>query len=106
MAAAPIASVLKKWFHVDVIKMFASSIMELSRQGSEGSFPVIDDISSYRFAGVKKTKLTIDGSLHREELTRHIVFRRNEQIQKGIFAEMRGYASSLLWSLSSHQALC
>lgn len=54
MAAAPMASVLKKWFHVDVIKMFESSIIELSLLGSEGSFPVIDDISWYRFAGVKK----------------------------------------------------
>lgn len=70
MAAAPIASVFKKWFRVDVIKMFESSIIELSLQGSEGSFPIIDDISSYRFAGVKKNNRW---SLHREEATRHIV---------------------------------
>lgn len=56
MAAPPIAYVIKKWFHVDVIKMFESSIIELSRQGSEASFPLIDGISSYQFSGVKKKK--------------------------------------------------
>lgn len=89
MTAAPIASVLKKWFHVDVIKKFESSIIELSRQGSEGSFTAIDDISSYHFAGVKKK--TIDRSLYREERTRlYCLWKKptneqlkEQQIQKG-----------------------
>lgn len=42
MAVVQIASVLKKWFHVDVIKLFESSIINLSLQGSGGRFPVID----------------------------------------------------------------
>lgn len=83
MAAPPIAYVVKKWFHVDVIKMFESSIIILSRQGSEGSLPLIDGISSYRLAGVKNK--TIDGSLHREEQTRAYCLRKkptNEQLKE------------------------
>lgn len=41
MAVVQIASVLKKWLHVDVMNLFGSSIINVSLQGSEGTFPII-----------------------------------------------------------------